>query len=289
MRNLVAFLVVAMATPVFATNPQWETVGPELKRLVATTTVEVVTGLSQGNKRSGRVSVDDQIVGDIVAGTLKPALDNYRPKQNFSSYTAGFDDLRQSVMGVLTEHERGITWDEKDGKRISLNPQENNIDPVLERAFTAAKVVFARNLHLMQSHLETNYPELLTIRNVQLKIAAIMNEAIQEEYEKDVTLMGNDPESARALDLVKRENDLIQREQRLKTWQERLMQQEQNLMEREAQLQHREWIIQQKEELNRRERILTSREDRVKKREDALKEKEGDKPNRSRRHRSSTE
>jgi len=41
MRNFVAFLVVAMATPVFASNQtQWETVGPELKRLVATTTVE---------------------------------------------------------------------------------------------------------------------------------------------------------------------------------------------------------------------------------------------------------
>jgi len=281
MRNFVVFLVVAMVTPVFASNQtQWEIVGPELKRLVATTTVEVVTGISQGSKQSDRPEVDNQIVGDIVAGTLKPALDNYRPKQVFNSYTAGINDLRQNVMSVLHNNERGITWDEKDGKHISLDPQNDNIDPVLIRAFTAAKVVFVRNLHMMQKHLETHYPDLLTSRNVQLKIAAIMNEAIQEEYQKNVTLMGDETE--KSLDLAKRENDLIQLEQRLQSWQERLIQQEQNLMERESQLQHREWIVQQKEELNRRERVLASREDRLERREKALKEKESDKPRRSR-------
>jgi len=75
---------------------------------VATTTVEVVTGISQGNKQSDRPEVDNQIVGDIVAGTLKPALDNYRPKQVFNSYTAGIDDLRQNVIDGEKRKPQGL-------------------------------------------------------------------------------------------------------------------------------------------------------------------------------------
>jgi len=275
MRKLVAFLaIVAFATPALASPRKWKQIEPELQRITATVATEVVTGISKGNDRSNRPSVDKAAVGDIVAGFLTTALTTYQPTESFDSYQTAFEDLQSNVLQFMHDSEKGITWDvDENGKHKSIKKEDQKIEPTFQRALHACRAVTFRSMHVLRLHLETHYPELLTGRNPQVRVAKAMAAGIKQLHDQNITLMSTDS-PVKAADLVKREQRVKQKEENVKRMMEDLMRREQSLMEREGRVSHREWVLQREEKIANRERIVASREDRVKRREESLKAKE---------------